>query len=47
VRDPLCGALHGLHAQPTDINAYVTTPGGGYDGPPLEDRPLHYEIALV
>jgi S-adenosylmethionine-diacylglycerol 3-amino-3-carboxypropyl transferase len=45
--DPLCDALHGLHAQPTDINAYVTTADGGYEGPPLDDRPLHYEIALV
>ena len=47
VRDPLCVALDGLFAQPTDANAYVCTPGGEYTGAPLADRPLHYEIALV
>ena len=47
VRDPLCAALKGLGAQPTDVNAYVLTPTGGYAGPSLIDRPLHYEIALV
>ncbi|HEY2163057.1 MAG TPA: hypothetical protein VGH04_03665 [Gemmatimonadaceae bacterium] len=46
-RDPLCAAMAGLAAQPTDVNAYVLTPGGPYAGPPLDDRPLHYEIALV
>jgi hypothetical protein len=47
VRDPLCDALTGLFAQPTDVNAYVCTTGGDYRGPSLTDRPLHYEIALV
>jgi ribosomal protein S18 acetylase RimI-like enzyme len=47
VKDPLSRALHGLWAQPTDILAYVTTPAGGYDGPPLGGRPLHFETALV
>jgi hypothetical protein len=47
VRDPLNAALTGLWAQPTDIHAYITTAGGAYDGPPLDDRALHYEIALV
>ena len=47
VRDPLCSALDGLFAQPTDINAYVCTPSGAYSGASLADRPLHYEIALV
>ena len=47
VRDPLARALAGLLAQPTDIHAYITTPSGIYDGPPLGDRPLHYETALV
>jgi len=47
VKDPLCAATSGLGAQPTDVNAYVLTPTGGYAGPPLGDRPLHYEIALV
>ncbi|HKO15699.1 MAG TPA: hypothetical protein VJU87_05640 [Gemmatimonadaceae bacterium] len=47
VRDPLCAALGGLFAQPTDVHAYVCTAGGAYTGPSLADRPLHYEIALV
>jgi hypothetical protein len=47
VRDPLCAAMAGLAAQPTDVNAYVLTPGGAYAGPPLTDRPLHYELSLV
>ena len=47
VRDPLCAAMAGLGAQPTDVNAYVVTPRGPYVGPSLADRPLHYEIALV
>jgi ribosomal protein S18 acetylase RimI-like enzyme len=46
-RDPLAAALAGLWAQPTDVRAYVTTAAGGYAGPPLDDRPLHHEIALV
>lgn len=47
LRDPLCSALNGLLAQPTDVHAYVTTPAGSYRGPVLDTRPLHYEIALV
>jgi hypothetical protein len=47
VRDPLSAALDGLMAQPTDIHAYVTTPGGAYTGPSLRTLPLHHEIALV
>lgn len=47
VRDPLCAALEGFFAQPTDVNAHVCTAGGDYAGPSLADRPLHYEIALV
>jgi GNAT superfamily N-acetyltransferase len=47
VRDPLCGALDGLFAQPTDVNAFIYTTSGDYAGPSLADRPLHYEIALV
>lgn len=46
-RDPLNTAVSGLLAQPTDVNAYVTTAAGRYAGPALDDRPLHYEIALV
>ena len=47
IRDPLCAALEGFFAQPTDVNAHVCTAGGDYTGPSLADRPLHYEIALV
>jgi hypothetical protein len=47
VRDPLCAALSGLFAQPTDVNAFICSPSGDYSGPSLADRPLHYEIALV
>jgi hypothetical protein len=47
VRDPLCTALDGFFAQPTDVNAHVCTAGGDYRGPSLAQRPLHYEIALV
>ena len=47
VRDPLCNALDGFFAQPTNVNAHVCTAGGDYEGPSLADRPLHYEIALV
>jgi len=47
VRDPLSSALDGLMAQPTDIHAYVTTPGGAYTGPSLRTLPLHHEIALI
>jgi len=47
VSDPLCAALDGFFAQPTDVNAHICTAGGDYAGPSLSDRPLHYEIALV
>jgi len=47
VRDPLCAALNGLFAQPTDVNAFIYSTSGDYSGPSLADRPLHYEIALV
>lgn len=46
-RDPLRRALRGLGAQPADIRAYLTTPRGCDDGPALDDRPLHFETALV
>lgn len=46
-RDPLSAALTGLMAQPTDIDALVTTPAGRYQGPALDVLPLHFEIALV
>ena len=47
VRDPLRAALRGLAAQPTRVDAYVTTPCDAWRGAPLDDRPLHCEIALV
>ena len=47
VRDPLSAALDGLMAQPTDIHAYITTPGGAYTGPSVRTLPLHHEIGLV
>ena len=46
-RDPLSVALEGLMAQPTDVYAYITTPGGAYTGPSLRTLPLHHEIALM
>jgi hypothetical protein len=47
VTDPLSGALSGLFAQPTDVNAYVLARRCGVAPEPLDNRPLHYEIALV
>ena len=46
-RDPLIGALGGLLAAPTAIHAYATMPLGAWNGPRLDDRPLHFETALV
>ena len=46
-RDPLVGALRGLLATPTAIHAYATMPRGSWSGPLLDDRPLHFETALV
>jgi hypothetical protein len=46
-RDPLRAGLRGLWAQPTNISACITAPAGAYRGRPLDDRPLHFEIALV
>jgi hypothetical protein len=49
VRDPLAAALRGLLAQPTDVEAWVITPAVAGDArrPPLDTKPLHFEIALV
>jgi GNAT superfamily N-acetyltransferase len=47
VRDPLRSALDGFLAQPTAVDAYVSTATGRYVGAALDDRPLHHEIALV
>jgi hypothetical protein len=46
VRDPLCGALRGLHAQATDFSACISAPSGRYQGSPLNDRLVHFEPAL-
>lgn len=47
VRDPLIAALGGMLATPTAIHAYATMPGGSWTGAALDDRPLHFEAALV
>jgi ribosomal protein S18 acetylase RimI-like enzyme len=47
VRDPLSGALSGFVAQPTNVNAYMMRIRSGVIPEPLDDRPIHYEIALV
>ncbi len=47
VRDPLSRGVDGLFAQPTDVNAYVLATRRGVDPETLDERPLHYEIALV
>jgi hypothetical protein len=46
-RDPLLVATMGLLAQPTRVDAYVTTPGGSVDPSLFAGRLLHYETALV
>ena len=46
-RDPLSPAIDGLFAQPTDVNAYVTTSRSGVPSETLDQAPIHYEIALV
>ena len=46
-RETLSAALRGLLAAPTVIHAYATMPRGEWAGPALDDRPLHFETALV
>jgi hypothetical protein len=46
-REPLLTALHGLLATPTVIHAYATMASGAWTGAALDDRPLHFETALV
>jgi hypothetical protein len=46
-RDPLCQAMAGLLAQPTDVNVYMMTIRSGAVHESLDGRPIHYEIALV
>jgi hypothetical protein len=47
VRDPRAAALAGRMAQSVTVHAYVVTPTGPWAGPPLDDRPMHLEVALV
>jgi hypothetical protein len=46
-RDPLSPAIDGFFSQPTDVNAYVTRSRFGIPSESLDERPIHYEIALV
>lgn len=46
-RESLTAALGGLLATPTAIHAYATMPSGAWTGGALDDRPLHFETALV
>lgn len=46
-RDPLSSATDGFFAQPTDVSACVTKARSGVPCEPLDDAPIHYEIALV
>jgi ribosomal protein S18 acetylase RimI-like enzyme len=46
-QDPLSGAVRGLLAQSTDVNAYMVTERRGVIPEYLDRRPLHYEISLV
>ena len=46
-RDPLSPATEGFFAQPTDVNACVTRSRYGIPCEPLDEAPIHYEIALV
>ncbi len=47
VADPASRALAGILRITTDVEVYVLTAGGPWRGPPLDDRPLHFEIALA
>ncbi|MES2178361.1 MAG: hypothetical protein V4550_10935 [Gemmatimonadota bacterium] len=46
-RDPRGMSLSGLLAQPTAVNAFITSPTGRWVGQPLSGRPLYFESALV
>jgi hypothetical protein len=47
LKDPLTAALKGLMTQPMLVNGYISSPSGTYRGPVLDQRPFHFEIALV
>ena len=46
-RDPLARALDGLPSHSAHFDLHVATPSGSYGGPRLDDRPAHFEPALV
>jgi len=46
-RDSLSEATRGLLAQPTDVNAFITSVGLPAEMEALKALPLHYEIALA
>ena len=46
-RDPLVYGLAGLRTRVSSFCAHVATPSGAYEGPPLDNRPLHFEAALA
>jgi ribosomal protein S18 acetylase RimI-like enzyme len=45
-KDPLNAALNGLMPQPMFVNVWMTDPKSGA-APQFDERPFHYEIALV
>jgi hypothetical protein len=47
VTDPQMAAVRGFFAQPTRVDAYVTTAAGVPNADLFDGRPLHFETALV
>jgi GNAT superfamily N-acetyltransferase len=47
LRDPLSAALRGLLAQPTDVEAWLFRLKRAKPFPLLDNRPAHFEIAMV
>jgi len=45
--DDLSPVLSGLPSRTSSFGAYVASPSGSYGGPPLDDRPVHFEAALA
>jgi GNAT superfamily N-acetyltransferase len=45
--DELSPSLCGLPSRTSSFGAYVASPSGSYGGPPLDDRPTHFEAALA
>jgi ribosomal protein S18 acetylase RimI-like enzyme len=46
-RESNAAALSGLRSRAALYQAHVTSPSGSYTGPALDDRPLHFEVALA